>query len=731
MVWLFLLLSFLGVGGFRPVLGQGTAGILVKYKNGKIEELKNSQKMVTTMSGIGGSDDVLYTQPNYQYEQYEISDSDKKWFLENNGQIIVYRDGMNVSGKSGADAGLKKANDILNGAVKQPVIVAIIDSGVDYTHPFLANKMWDGGNCVDELGNKLGGCIGGYDFGDKDKDPTPDTSLSEERAYHGTHVAGIVGMMADNVKIMALKSSLTSGEIAKAIAFAKNNGAKIINASWGIGYSGGYGYKTVYDRAMYEAISGFDGIFVNAAGNDGINHDCGLASCMPFPAVLKNKTDMGEGLKNMVIVGASDYYDDLVYFSNYGKNNVDLGAPGFDIYSTVGNGGYRYFSGSSMATPTVAGAIGYVWGWKNNLTKDQVMDYIINSGQKLESLNGVVRSGRRLDLEMVVKRINGDNWEKTADSDEDGVVSREGDVGSQISMFIDTQGIPVFLYTRLFNHENNEMTIEFYRDGKTKTIEKAKSVIAMAKDKNDYPVIFVSNEQIKFIKCNDKNCDNKTEYFYDSLKPYLGKFNGAKMKIDSQNKIVLLAEDISNNFLYLLKCSDENCTTIDKTEQSIAGSVKSKDWDLLVSANGEVEPVLNTGSGLKITDKKGINYWVASDGYGVKVNDVKIDQKYGVADYLSIDKLNSGGIGVAYYDDLAGDLKYKTFGCSGSADFNRDGVVNGGDYVVWRNVFIDKIINIKYNADGNCDGRVSIADYSFWRGIYLNPSVPPLRDSSP
>ena len=117
--------------------------------------------------------------------------------------------------------------------------MAVIDTGVDYTHPDLANSMWDGTNCVDDTGGAFhpaGGCQHGYDYESSDKIPLPTSST------HGTHVAGTIAAQKNNTlgvagvapqtKIMAIKSSLTSGNLVKNIHFAKYNGATIINASW-------------------------------------------------------------------------------------------------------------------------------------------------------------------------------------------------------------------------------------------------------------------------------------------------------------------------------------------------------------------------------------------------------------------------------------------------------------------------------------------------------------------
>ncbi|MEI6711166.1 MAG: S8 family serine peptidase [bacterium] len=152
------------------------------------------------------------------------------------------------------------------------VVVAVIDSGVAYYHPDLAGNMWDGTLCKSDTGAPLGGCLHGYDFEDDDKNPLP------SRSTHGTHIAGTIAAIKNNaigiagvapqVKIMAIKSSLTSSNIVQSINFAKQNGAKIINASWGSADS-----SLSTDNALIGAIQGFPGIFVAAAGNDGTDND--------------------------------------------------------------------------------------------------------------------------------------------------------------------------------------------------------------------------------------------------------------------------------------------------------------------------------------------------------------------------------------------------------------------------------------------------------------------------
>lgn len=218
--------------------------------------------------------------------------------------------------------------------------MAIIDSGVAYNHPDLLPNMWDGSNCKDENGAYMGGCLHGYDYEDNDKNPLPTDS------DHGTHVAGTVAAVKNNgtgiagvaprAKIMAIKFGGTTADIVKSINFAKQNGAKVINASFGDAYVAGSGYNhALLDTAMYEAIRDFPGIFVAAAGNDTRNHDSGSSADMMYPAGFRADSSAGPGLPNIIAVAATDQYDSLAYFSDYGSKSVDLGAPGTNIYSTV------------------------------------------------------------------------------------------------------------------------------------------------------------------------------------------------------------------------------------------------------------------------------------------------------------------------------------------------------------------------------------------------------------
>lgn len=347
---------------------------------------------------------VEYAEPNYPRTWNAIMTDDplraSSWALENTGQT--------VSGTTGiADADID-APEAWQLSVGTSTIVAVIDNGVLYTHPDLAANMWDGSACMSETGTALGGCLGGYDFENNDTSPLP-TATSSSDATHGTHVSGIIaaGMnnaigtmgIAPKATIMALKFGLDVATEVRAIDFARQNGAKVINASYG---------GSEYSESEYDAIARFrdaGGIFVAAAGNGGTDSLSDDNEVTPqYPASYD--------LANIVSVAATGQSDELAPFSNYGDESVDLGAPGRRILSTTAVGGtsadYGYLSGTSMAAPFVAGTAALLMSLYPDASMDLITSALIDSGDAIASLAGKTVSGKRLNAHSALVALAND-----------------------------------------------------------------------------------------------------------------------------------------------------------------------------------------------------------------------------------------------------------------------------------------------------------------------------------
>ncbi len=240
------------------------------------------------------------------------------------------------------------------------VVVAVIDTGIDYKHQDLKDNMWINpkeiaGNGIDDDGNGFIDDVYGWDFRQNDADPYDVTS--DKNPGHGTHCAGIIGAvannnlgisgMAQNVSLMAVRflgedgsGDLMSG--AKAVDYAVNMGVDIISASWGAAAPAS-AFGPVLDaigRANEKGI-----IFVAAAANDGKNNDTREV----YPA--------NANYPNVISVAASQSDDSKPSWSNFGKRKVHIASPGHEILSTIPENGYRLLSGTSMATPLVAGLV--------------------------------------------------------------------------------------------------------------------------------------------------------------------------------------------------------------------------------------------------------------------------------------------------------------------------------------------------------------------------------------
>jgi thermitase len=313
----------------------------------------------------------------------------EQWGLLNTGQR---------QGRAEADISALGAWDKTKGSKK--VVVAVLDSGVDYTHPDLAGNMWHRPADVEMYYDDELGTIDdadGFSAVEYDRDPMDENG-------HGTHCAGIVGAEGDNglgitgvnwhVEVMPLKFMGRGGFGSTKDAIAAINyviarkkdgvNVRVISASWG-SQSRSKALEDVIRKAGEADI-----LFVAAAGNDGANAD----RRPHFPSGYK--------LPNVLSVAALDRRDELASFSNYGAKGVHVAAPGKEILSTWLGGQYEEHSGTSMATPFVAGVAGLVLSVEPNLSVRELRERLINTSDKLDSLNGKVVSGGRVNAARAV-----------------------------------------------------------------------------------------------------------------------------------------------------------------------------------------------------------------------------------------------------------------------------------------------------------------------------------------
>lgn len=368
-----------------------------------IDDLDNADAAAVARQYAAMSDVVAYAEPNFEISLNEpplVPQAQDLLQRSTNGfpndpqfgdQWALNNVGQN-GGKKRADIDALKAWTKTQGS--EDVVVAVLDTGVDYTHKDLVANMWLRPDNVpqytdDELGSFDD--LRGYDADANAPDPMDDNG-------HGTHCAGIIGAEGDNdegiaginwrVQIMPLKFLGRGGfgstkNAIEAINYAidrkqKGVNVRVINASWG---------STQYSRALEDAIraAGEQGIlFVAAAGNNGTDND----KRAHYPS--------NYNLPNVISVAALDRTDTLASFSNFGVKTVHVAAPGREILSTWLGDEYREASGTSMAAPQVSGVAALILAAEPKLSVEKLRERILKSVDKLDSLSGKIASGGRI-----------------------------------------------------------------------------------------------------------------------------------------------------------------------------------------------------------------------------------------------------------------------------------------------------------------------------------------------
>lgn len=401
----FILLSKETKGGWYQVKYEGDLGL-----NQIMRDLKDKTTVVEPNRRVH----QLYTtrKADWPTDKYFF----KQWAFNNIGQAAPY----GLPGVRGADMDILKVWDkVTKGS--SDIIVAVIDTGCDYTHPDLKKNIWinekespaKGGIAgKDDDENGYVDDVYGYDFVSRDRTDmkgVPGSSDPMDTGGHGTHCAGAIGATGNdgvgvagvnqNVRIMCVRflgdGGGTSVDAFRAIRYARENHANIMSNSWG-----GKGDESQLFKSELAKIRDAGILFVVAAGNDGVNNEVDPH----YPAALKGESYNGTPFDNVLVVAASDNQDVPASFSNYGAEKVDVFAPGVAILSTypqalvdANRPPYATMSGTSMATPYVSGVAALMMAANRGLIgKPQEVIRLINATADVkESMVGkVVANGR-------------------------------------------------------------------------------------------------------------------------------------------------------------------------------------------------------------------------------------------------------------------------------------------------------------------------------------------------
>ncbi len=401
--------------GKKSLMGAELKSVL-ELSAGNFAVMKTYSKSVSSLvNDLNDMDEVVYAEPNFIYQAIAnvptlkgilagtfsenhsaLAPQDplygKLWGLKNTGSNEPDKNGnpSTTPGIAGSDVNAEKAWTLTKGS--KNVVVAVIDTGIDYNHPDLKNNMWINekeipGNGIDDDGNGYIDDVYGWNAEGKNGNPMDGNA-------HGTHCAGTIGAehnngtgvagVMDDVSLMAVKflSDSGSGSLADAVVaidYATKMNVDIMSNSWG---GGGFS-QTLEDSIKAAKDKGI--LFVAAAGNSSTNND----SSPHYPSNYQ--------VDNVISVASHTAQDSLSSFSCYGKRTVHVAAPGTNILSSTPKGEYKVFSGTSMATPHVSGVLGLLVAQEGRLPVIEVRNRLMATSIPGGAYRRTTASGGRVD----------------------------------------------------------------------------------------------------------------------------------------------------------------------------------------------------------------------------------------------------------------------------------------------------------------------------------------------
>lgn len=378
-----------------------------------VVKAQDEKSLKSAVSLLSNDPSVEYAEPNYIYSINPIKENalvtkrlphsdgldpfaavpnDPRfkdlWGLRNTGSN---EPNGRSAGVEGADVNALLAWDITKGA--RQVKIAVIDTGIDYSHPDLKRNMWvntaelNGKKGVDDDGNGYVDDVYGYDFANNDADPMDGNG-------HGTHCAGTIGAVhndgvgvagvMDQVTLVPIKFLDDSGSgsldaAIQSIDYATKMNVDLMSNSWG----GGGRSEALNEAIKRAADKGI--VFTAAAGNSSSNNDASEA----YPANYDQP--------NVISVAALTAQNGLASFSSYGRNKVHIAAPGHNVLSTVPGNKYDVYSGTSMATPHVSGVIGLLLAKEGRMDLETLRERVVMTGVPVTGLRGKTITSSRID----------------------------------------------------------------------------------------------------------------------------------------------------------------------------------------------------------------------------------------------------------------------------------------------------------------------------------------------